>query len=259
MSRLDERVALVSGGTQGLGAAIARRLHAAGASVAILGLGQGGEAVAGEIGERALFIETDLRRDEDIAGAVRQSLARFGKIDMVVNNACTYADAGLDSSREQWHATLDVNLVGAALLVREAMPHLPDGSGVIVNITSVGGRFGAAGRALYPASKAALAQFTRNAAVTLAPRGIRVLSVTPAWTWSPSLASMAGSVERADAVAGLLHPLGRAGQGEDVADAVVFACSDMARFMTGTDIPVDGGYSILGPDQGRSPAAWFEE
>jgi NAD(P)-dependent dehydrogenase (short-subunit alcohol dehydrogenase family) len=260
MIELPNRVALVSGATQGLGADIARRLHEAGARVALLGRNtQEGEAVARELGEGALFVRTDITRDEDIDAAVAATLDRFGRLDILVNNACIYADAGLDSTREQWLATLNVNLVGAAMLTRAAVPHLPDGAGVIVNITSVGGRYGAAGRALYPASKAGLAQFTRNAAATLAPRGIRVLSVTPAWTWSPALEARAGSVERADRVAGRLHPLGRAGRGGDVADAVLFACSDMARFVTGTDIAVDGGFTMLGPDQGRSPAAWFEE
>lgn len=260
MIDLGGRVAVVSGGTQGLGADIVRRLHGANVRVAILGRGADlGAALATSLGQDALFIETDLRNDADIEHAVAQTVAHFGRLDILINNACIYTDAGLDSTREQWHTAMDVNVIGAALLIKTAKEHLPDGKGVIVNITSVGGRFGAAGRALYPASKAALAQLTRNAAVTLAPRSIRVLSVTPAWTWSPALESRAGTVERADAVAARLHPLGRAGRGDDVADAVVFACSDMARFISGTDIAVDGGFSILGPDQGRSPAAWFEE
>ena len=260
MIELPDRVAVVSGATQGLGADIARRLHGAGARVVLLGRNAPeGEAIARDMGDNALFVRTDITKDADIDAAVAATLNRFGRLDILINNACIYTDAGLDSTREQWLATINVNLVGAAMLTRAAMAHLPDGSGVIVNITSVGGRYGAAGRALYPASKAGLAQFTRNAAATLAPRGIRVLSVTPAWTWSPTLEARAGSVERADRVAGRLHPLGRAGRGADVADTVLFACSDMAGFVTGTDIAVDGGFTMLGPDQGRSPAAWFEE
>lgn len=254
------RVAIVSGATQGLGADIAARLARAGAHVVLLGRDAAqGQAVTAAIGGNALFVRTDIARDDDIAQAVAATLERFGRIDILVNNACTYVDAGLDSTREQWLAGLNVNLVGAAMLTRAVAPHLPDGSGAIVNITSVGGRFGAAGRAIYPASKAALAQLTRNIAATLAPRGIRAVSITPAWTWSPALAARAGSEARADAVASRLHPLGRAGRGQDVADAVLFACSDMARFVTGTDIAVDGGFTMLGPDQGRSPAAWFGE
>lgn len=260
MIDLTGKVVLVSGATQGLGTDIATRFHASGAGVVVLGRDiVNGEAIAAKLGDRAIFQPMDIRDDSSIAAAVDRALGRFGRIDFLVNNACIYLDEGLDSTREQWAKTLDVNVIGAAILTKAVMPHLPDGQGAIVNITSVGGRFGAANRALYPASKAALAQFTRNAAATLAPRGIRALSVTPAWTWSPALEARAGSVERADAVAARLHPLGRAGRGEDVADAVLFACSDMARFITGTDIAVDGGFTMLGPDQGRSPAAWFEE
>jgi NAD(P)-dependent dehydrogenase (short-subunit alcohol dehydrogenase family) len=130
--------------------------------------------------------------------------------------------------------------------------------GVVVNIGSVGGKVGAAGRVLYPASKAGILQFTKNAAVTLAPEGIRVLSVSPAWTWSPALEGMAGTIERADAVGGRIHPIGRVGRGGDIGNAVIFAVSDMASFMTGVDIAVDGGFTIVGPDQGRGPRPWFD-
>lgn len=260
MIEIGGRTAIVSGATQGLGLDIARRLHAAGANVVMLGRDAASGAVAaGTVGERALFVRTDISSDKDIVHAVDVTLARFGGVDILVNNACVYVDRGLESTRDEWLGTLNVNLVGAAILAQKVAPHLPDNSGVIVNITSVGGKFGAADRALYPASKAGLAQFTRNAAATLAPRGIRVVSVTPAWTWSPALEARAGTIERADRVAAKLHPLGRAGRGDDVADVVLFACSDLARFVTGTEIAVDGGFTMLGPDQGRSPGAWFEE
>ena len=260
MTNLEGRTAIVSGATQGLGLDIARALHAAGANVVMLGRGEtSGLAAAAGVGERALFVQTDIGSDADIEAAVDAALSRFGAVDLLINNACIYVDHGLDSTREEWLGTLNVNLVGAAILTQKVAPHLPDGRGVIVNITSVGGKFGAAGRALYPASKAGLAQFTRNAAATLAPRGIRVVSVTPAWTWSPALEARAGTIERADRVAARLHPLGRAGRGADVADVVLFVCSDGARFITGTEIAVDGGFTMLGPDQGRGPAAWFEE
>ena len=125
---------------------------------------------------------------------------------------------------------------------------------------STGGKFGAAGRALYPASKAALLQITKNFAVELAPAGVRVLAVSPAWTWSPSVEQLSGgSRPAADAVGAHFHPLGRVGSGEEIAAAVCFACSDAASWMTGVDIPVDGGFSILGPDRGISPRVWFKE
>jgi 3-oxoacyl-[acyl-carrier protein] reductase len=258
MISLEGKVAIVTGATQGLGADIAASLHAAGASVLVTGRdAERGEAVVAALGERAAFVAADLAEDDGLTACLDTVIARFGRLDILVNNACLYADPGLAATRDDWRAALDVNLVGPALLMARAADLMPSPGGVIVNIGSVGGKFGASGRMLYPASKAAIMQLTKNAAVTLAPRGIRVLTVSPAWTWSPALEGMAGSEARADRVGARTHPLGRVGRGDDVGEVVVFACSDMARFMTGVDLPVDGGYSILGPDQGLGPRPWF--
>ncbi|MES2759150.1 MAG: SDR family oxidoreductase [Pseudomonadota bacterium] len=252
------KVAIVTGSTQGLGADIARVLSACGAHVVVLGRSDGA-AIAAELGPHALYCEADVERDEDIDRCIAATLARFGRLDILVNNACVYDDAGLDSTREQWHRTLGVNLVSAAIFAQKAVPHMERG-GVIVNLGSTGGKFGAAGRALYPASKAALLQLTKNLAVTLAPRGIRVVAVSPAWTWSPAIEQLShGSRERADAVAAPFHPLGRVGHGSEVGNAVAFLVSGAASWITGVDIPVDGGFSILGPDRGISPRTWFEQ
>ena len=152
---------------------------------------QAGEALARELDGRALLCATDIGQDSQIQRAIDAALARFGRLDILVNNACQYADRGLASSREEWHSTLDTNLVSAAMFTQFAAPHLPRG-GVVVNLGSTGGKFGAAGRALYPASKAALLQITKNFAVELAPAGVRVLAVSPAWTWSPSVEQLSG-------------------------------------------------------------------
>lgn len=256
--RLAGKVAIVSGSTQGLGADIARGLVAVGASVMTLGLGaHAGQAVAESLGDSARFIETDITDDAQIDRAIHATLENFGRIDFLVNNACSYADSGLASTREQWTRLLDVNLVSAAIFAQKVTPHLPR-DGVIVNLGSTGGKFGAAGRALYPASKAALQQFTRNLAVALAPDGIRAVTVSPAWTWSPALEQLAeGSLKTADRVGQAFHPLGRVGRGHEIAQVIAFLCSAEASWITGVDIPVDGGFSILGPDQGVSPRDWF--
>lgn len=258
-ARLQGKVAIVTGATQGLGADIARMLAAGGARVFLVGRGrEAGQEVARSIGDRAHFLEADITDDAAIDACIAQVLASAGRLDILVNNACSYDDQGLASSREQWHRTLDVNLISAAIFTQKAAEHMPRGS-VVVNMGSVGGKFGAAGRAIYPASKAAMIQVTRNFAVTLAPQGIRVLSVSPAWTWSPSVERMSGgSMATADAVGAHTHPLGRVGRGEEIGRAVAFAVSEDASWITGVDIPVDGGYSILGPDQGRGPGFWFQ-
>lgn len=258
MIRLDGRSYVVTGATQGLGADIAARLVEAGANVALVGRGrEKGEKLASSLGARAHFIEADLSSDEAIDRCVDTANTLFGRIDGLVNNACIYEDPGLKASRNDWHRMLDVNLIGAAILSAKVAEHMPEEGGVIVNIGSIGGKTGAVNRMLYPASKAALLQITKNLAVTLAERKIRVVSVSPAVTWSPSVESATGSIETADRRGAMLHPLGRIGRGREVANAVLFVCSDLASFVTGTDIAVDGGYMSVGPDQGLGPRPWM--
>jgi len=264
--RLEQKIAIVTGATQGLGADIAKVLAQQGAYVILVGRNkEAGQAVATNINAqtatctgqpRASFFEADITSDAAIDASVKLAVQRFGRIDILVNNACSYADEGLASPRELWLQTLNVNLISAAIFTQKAAPHIPPG-GVVINLGSVGGKFGSR-RAIYSASKAALLQITRNFAVTLAPQGIRVLSVSPAWTWSPSTARMSNdSPSVADAVGAALHPLGRIGRGEEVGSVIAFLASEDARWMTGADVPVDGGFSALGPDQGVPPPEWF--
>lgn len=257
---LSGRAGIVTGGANGLGLDIATGLVWSGACVIIAGRNsEAGETAARQLGPQAAFIETDITDDAALDRCVAACVHQFGKLDILVNNACDYRDSGASATRSEWLASLNVNLVSGALLAAKAAPCMQrTGGGTIINISSIGGKSGRMGSMLYPAAKAALLQITRNQAVEFAPIGIRVLSVSPAWTWSPAVEKLAGSVENADRVGASLHPRGRIGRGSDVANAVVFACSDAADFMTGTDLPVDGGYSVLGPDQGRGAAYWFQ-
>lgn len=259
---LAGKCAIVTGSTQGLGADIARVLAQCGASVTIVGRNADkGEQLAQALrdqGSGALYCVTDIQQDDDIDRCIEHTVDAFGGLDILVNNACVYEDEGLKSTREQWHHTLGVNLVSAAIFAQKAAARMKPGS-VIVNLGSTGGKFGAAGRALYPASKAAMLQFTKNLAVTLAPDGIRAVAVSPAWTWSPSVERLSqGSRADADRIAAAFHPLGRVGDGAEVGQAVAFLASEAASWITGVDVPVDGGFSVLGPDQGVSPRVWFE-
>ena len=127
MKDIEGRTAIISGATQGLGLDIAHALHAAGVNVVMLGRDEPtGLAAAAAVGARALFVRTDIRSDADIEAAVGAALTRFGGIDILINNACIYVDRGLESTREEWLGTLDVNLVGGAILTQKVAPHLPD-------------------------------------------------------------------------------------------------------------------------------------
>ncbi|WP_300725545.1 SDR family oxidoreductase [Pseudomonas sp.] len=257
---LNGKVAIVTGSTQGLGVDIARHLLSVGANVVLVGRNRdAGCALEDTLGPSSAFCACNVELDDDIEHCIEFAIARFGRIDILVNNACIYVDHGIHSTREQWHQTLDVNLVSAAMFTQKVLPHLSRGA-VVINMGSTGGKFGAVGRALYPASKAALIQITKSFAVALAPAGVRVLCVSPAWTWSPAVAQMcADDIDVADKVGAPLHPLGRIGRGQEVAQVISFLCSDDASWMTGVDVPVDGGFSILGPDQGESPRTWFQQ
>ena len=257
------RVALVTGGATSLGAAIVQALHAAGAQVCIADVdATSGKALADSLNlarpASAWFEATDVSDDASIARCIEALGARHARLDVLVNNAVVYDDGGITSARQTWLKALGVNLVGGAQVLAQALELLAAApSPAVVNLSSVAGKFGQRARAVYPACKAAILQLTRNQAVDLAPRNIRVNAITPAWTWSAALARQAGSRERADAVGARLHPLGRVGDLADVAEAVLFLCSDAAAFITGVDLPVDGGFSALGPDQGHPPAHWW--
>lgn len=257
---MTKRVVIVTGGGQGLGAAIVRAFVAQGDCVVIVDQNhEAGQLLENELQSNGLaqFIAIDIQDDRAIDVGIEKIKRQFGRIDVLVNNACVYEDAGLASTREQWHFTLGVNLISAALMAQKVVPYMAAGS-VIVNMGSIGGKIAAAGRLLYPASKAAMLHLTKSLAVELAPKGIRTVAVSPAWTWSPALSEMANKDrEQADRVGAVTHPLGRVGNAEEIADVVCFVASPKASWITGVDIPVDGGFSVLGPDQGKGPKHWF--
>jgi NAD(P)-dependent dehydrogenase (short-subunit alcohol dehydrogenase family) len=255
MKGLEGKVAIVSGGATTFGEAVASAFAAAGVAVTVADVNEGGAGVAAALGEHGLFCRADIGSDEDVERIVAETVERFGGVDFLVNMAASYTDRGIETSREEWLHALNVNVVGGARLVHAVRPHMQArGGGAIVNFGSVGGKAARVERWAYPTSKAAVIQLTRCQAADLAPNNIRVNSVSPAWTWSRPLREAANDDrELAQTFAEELHMLRRFAEPDEIAQAVLFLCSDHASFVTGCDLACDGGNGSLGPEGLRSP------
>ena len=251
MEGLRGKVAIVTGGATKMGAAVARAFQREGTKVVIADINdKDGQAVASALGKDALFVPTDLADDAQIANCVERAVAAFGGIDFVVNLACIYIDDALNATRKDWLDSYNINLVGGVMLLKAARPHMAKrGGGAVVNFGSISAKVAQAGRWLYPVSKAAILQLTRNEAMDLAADKIRVNSISPGWTWSRVMDELThGDKVKTNRVGGPFHLLGRVGEPEEVAQGVLFLCSSHASFITGTDLAVDGGYSAMGPE-----------
>lgn len=245
MRGLAGKVAIVPGGCTKIGRAVVDGFVAAGAKVMVADI-----APDPGFGAGVAYQACDLRDDSQITALVAAAKERFGRIDFLVNVACSYLDNGAGSTRAEWLESLDVNIVGSVMLMQATEAELAKNKGAIVNFGSISSRAAQTGRWLYPVSKAAILQLTRNQAMDLAPKGIRVNAVSPGWTWSNIMDQLTnGNRAKTDAVAAPFHLLGRVANPEEVASAVLFLCSDEASFITGTDIRVDGGYTAMGPER----------
>ncbi len=244
MFGLKDRVALVTGASQGIGRAIAMALSCAGARVVLAArnaekLQRLAEEIAAAQGV-AFAVPMDVADAQEVKGGFRQAVERFGRLDILVNNAAINRDGlAVRMKAEDWEAVLRTNLTGAYFCIQQALvPMLRQRSGRIINVTSVVAQSGNAGQANYVAAKAGLIGLTRAMATEVASRNITVNAVAPGFIVSPMTDPLPEKVKK-ELVARI--PLGRMGRDADVAAAVVFLASDEAGYITGHVLDVNGG------------------
>jgi NAD(P)-dependent dehydrogenase (short-subunit alcohol dehydrogenase family) len=250
MGRLQDRVAIITGGAGAIGRATGLRLAGEGARIVVADLNpDAAEAVAGEIraaGSPALGVQVDVADEASTQRLVAHALEAFGRIDILHNNAGVLLPGSVtEVSVAAWTRTLAVNVTGAFLCSRAVLPTMiAAGRGTIVHTSSVSGLVGEAGIAAYAASKGALVMLARQMAIDYARQGIRVNALCPGWIDTPfndPAIERAGGRAALEPFIDVFVPMGRQGLPEEVADAVAFLVSDDARYMTGAALVVDGG------------------
>ena len=247
--RLDGKVALISGGSRGMGAFEAELFVQEGAKVVICDVRDDeGDALAKKIVDRggeAAFVHLDVTSESDWAAAVREAVERYGKLDVLVNNAGVSARGSIEeSSPDDWDRVMDINAKGVFLGTRSAIPEMRKaGGGSIINISSQLGLVGMGESSpQYQASKGAVRIFSKSAAIQYAHEGIRVNSVHPGPIITPMTeARRSDEVVRQRMISRI--PLGRYGESEDVAYGVLYLASDESSFVTGSELVIDGGWT----------------
>jgi len=245
MSRFSGKVVVVTGAGEGIGAGIVRRFSEEGASVVLAGRTLAKlEKLAAELNaDRSLCVTTDVSDEAQVKALIEKTVQRFGGVDVLVNNAGVAPMGKVDEgSVADWKKGFAIDVDGVFFCVRESLPHLRKSKGSIVNISSVSGLGGDWGMSFYNAAKGAVSNFTRALAMDLGPDGVRVNAVCPSLTVSELTKGMMED-ERLMAKFRDRIPLGRPAQPSEIASVVAFLASEDACFVTGVNLPVDGGLS----------------
>lgn len=254
MKRVEGKVAIITGGVLGLGRAMSLLLAKEGAKIAIVDLKKKeGTMIAEEInglGGTAKFWHLDTTKEKDVKSVFADIAREFGKIDVLVNNA---GISGADKpphevTEDEWDKVMDVNVKGVFLCTKHVVPYmLKNGSGSIINISSIYGLVGAADLPPYHASKGAVRLMSKTDALFYAKDKIRVNSVHPGFIWTPLVEELAGrnsgDVKAFRKHLDSLHPIGHVGEPSDIANGVLYLASDESKFVTGSELVIDGGYT----------------
>ena len=247
---MTQPTVLITGALTGIGRATAVAFAREGANLVVSGRhDDAGAALVVELralGAQAEFVRADVTKETDVDALVRRTVDRFGRLDVAVNNAGTEGQLGpiAGQTQENYRATFDTNVLGVLLSLKYELPiMLKQGSGSVINLSSVAGQVGMAGASVYVASKHAVEGLTKSAALEVASSGVRVNAVAPGPVQTDMLERFTGG--NADAKAGLLAmmPAKRGATPDEIAQTIVFLASDKARYLTGQSIAVDGGYT----------------
>lgn len=251
MAAFTGKVAIVTGGSSGIGRASAIAFAREGAKVVVASrrIKEGEETVqlVKKAGSDGFFIKTDVAKAADIKAMVEKTVATYGRLDYAFNNAGVIEQTPgplVEQSEETFGRIMDINVKGVWLSMKYEIPEmLKRGGGAIVNMSSVAGVVGFPGLGIYIASKHAVVGLTKAAAVEYSKSGVRVNAVNPAAIETDMLGHVVGDNAEARAQMAAAHPIGRTGRPEEIADAVIWLCSDKASFVTGHALLVDGGYT----------------
>ncbi len=240
--QLDEKTAIVTGGSSGIGRAIAEAYVDAGADVVIANRSEAeGRAAATELGCR--FVRTDVTDYTAVEALVETTVDEYGALDVVVNNAGVGSESSVgEMDLEEWENVVSVDLDGVMHGTKAALPHLLDSEGCIVNIASIYGLVGGRGAAAYSAAKGGVVNFTQQVAVDYADAGVRVNSICPGFVETPMTESLLETEQFYNYVRDNT-PMNRPAQPEEIAPLAVFLASDAASYLTGANVPVDGGWT----------------
>ncbi|ELY58714.1 SDR family NAD(P)-dependent oxidoreductase [Natronolimnohabitans innermongolicus] len=241
---LTEKTAIVTGGAVGIGRAVTERFLEEGATVVIADIDEDtGTTVADELG--CQFERCDVREYEQVETVVETTVDEFGGLDIVVNNAGIGSETSVEEMElEEWKQVIETNLDGVMHGTKAAMPHLMESNGCIINFGSIYGLVGGKGAASYSAAKGGVVNFTQQVAVDYADQGVRVNSICPGFVETPMTKDLLED-ERFYNYLEQKTPMDRHGQPEEIAPMAAFLASDDASFITGANIPVDGGWTAF--------------